>query len=160
MLGLSPKSIPSSLSFSTKSISNMTSVIASATQAAHSLASSLLEKAQIQVGGTIPTQEIKEDDAHKGEPLVLKGKNIIVSPLYSLNRFSPKIAPIHKLTSPATIGRRPRRIHWHMPRPSPRIPRCIRRVQGKGCQRDLHHPYQRCLRHQVRFINTCAPRSM
>lgn len=65
----------------------MTSAIASAAQAAHSIASSLLATAQIQVGGTIPAQEVKENDAHKADPLVLQGKNIIVSP------FRPRSPP-------------------------------------------------------------------
>ncbi|KAF9458079.1 Redoxin [Collybia nuda] len=56
----------------------MTSTITSVAQAAHSIASSLLATAQIRVGDTIPAHEVKEIEPHKGDPLVLKGKNIIL----------------------------------------------------------------------------------
>jgi len=56
----------------------MTSAIASAASAAHSIASSLLATAQIQVGGTIPSQDVKENAPDASERLVLKGKNVIV----------------------------------------------------------------------------------
>ncbi|TFK35883.1 Redoxin [Crucibulum laeve] len=56
----------------------MTSVIASAAQAAHSVATSLLSTAQVQPGGTIPASQVKEDEPAKTEPLILTGKNIIV----------------------------------------------------------------------------------
>ena len=55
------------------------STIASAVQAAHSVATSLLARSQIQPGGTIPALEVKEDAADKTVPLKLTGKNIIVS---------------------------------------------------------------------------------
>lgn len=57
----------------------MTSVIASAAQAAHHVAASLLAKAQIEPGQEIPTFEIKEDSPDKATALNLSGKNIIVS---------------------------------------------------------------------------------
>ncbi|KAF8152353.1 Redoxin [Crassisporium funariophilum] len=56
----------------------MTSVIASAAQAAHSVAASLLAKAQIQPGDIIPASEIKEDAPDKATTLTLTGKNIII----------------------------------------------------------------------------------
>jgi len=65
------------LSFSPRSI--MTSVIASAAQAAHSVAASLLANAQIQPGASIPAADVKEDAPDQPKPLVLTGKNIIVS---------------------------------------------------------------------------------
>lgn len=34
---------------------------------------------QIQVGASLPTVAVKEEDAHAGAPLELKGKNVIVS---------------------------------------------------------------------------------
>jgi len=57
----------------------MTSVIASAAQAAHSVAASLLANAQIAPGGTIPTAEVKSTAPDKTSPLTLTGKNILVS---------------------------------------------------------------------------------
>jgi len=54
------------------------STIASAVQAAHSVATSLLARSQVQPGGTIPALEVKEDAADKTAPLKLTGKNIIV----------------------------------------------------------------------------------
>jgi len=74
----------------------MTSVIASAAQAAHSVAASLLANAQIAPGGTIPTAEVKSTAPDKTSPLTLTGKNILVShilqrtypPLGSMVHFS------------------------------------------------------------------------
>ncbi|KAF9565443.1 Redoxin [Agrocybe pediades] len=54
----------------------MSSVIASAAQAAHSVATSLLAKAQIQPGATIPPSDLKEGAPDQAKPLVLTGKNI------------------------------------------------------------------------------------
>ncbi|PPQ85943.1 hypothetical protein CVT25_001793 [Psilocybe cyanescens] len=56
----------------------MTSVIASAAQAAHSIAASLLAHAQIKPGDSIPKTEIKEDAPDKADPLVLTGKNVLI----------------------------------------------------------------------------------
>lgn len=68
------QSHPKNPSFSEK----MASILASATQAVHSAAASLLAKAQIEPGATIPLQKVKEDAADTPFPLVLKGKNVIV----------------------------------------------------------------------------------
>ncbi|KAF8892633.1 Redoxin-domain-containing protein [Infundibulicybe gibba] len=56
----------------------MASAIAGVAQAAHSVATSILATAQIQPGGVIPAQSVKEDAADTPTPLVLKGRNIIV----------------------------------------------------------------------------------
>jgi hypothetical protein len=56
----------------------MACAIATIAHAAHNVASSLIADAQIQPGGVIPAQEIKEDAPDKTSPLVLTGKNIIV----------------------------------------------------------------------------------
>ncbi|KAF8638129.1 hypothetical protein AX17_002428 [Amanita inopinata Kibby_2008] len=56
----------------------MTSVLSSATQTAHSIAASLLSNSPIKPGGTIPSQDVKEDSAEHSAPLTLKGKNIIL----------------------------------------------------------------------------------
>jgi len=56
----------------------MTSVIASAAQAAHSVAASLIAHAQIVPGGTIPNAEVKENDPEKTSPLHLVGKNVLI----------------------------------------------------------------------------------
>ena len=59
----------------------MASILASATEAAHSAAASLLSAAQVKVGSTIPTSvSIKEDNPEQGFTFEgkLTGKNIIV----------------------------------------------------------------------------------
>lgn len=61
------------------------SLVASAAQAAHSLASSILAHAQIQVGQSIPPAEVKEGSPETTNKLELKGKNILVG--YSHLRF-------------------------------------------------------------------------
>lgn len=64
---------------SISSTDTMTSVLASATQAAHSAAASLLAKAQIAPGGTIPSGiKVKEDSAETPFEFAPTGKNIIV----------------------------------------------------------------------------------
>ena len=60
----------------------MTSVIASAAQAAHSVAASLLAQSQIRPGAVIPAAEVKEDSPETATPLTLTGKNVIVCTRY------------------------------------------------------------------------------
>ncbi|CAA7263795.1 unnamed protein product [Cyclocybe aegerita] len=56
----------------------MTSAIATAAQAAHSVAASLLAHAQIQPGATIPAAEVKEDAPDAAKVLTLTGKNVLI----------------------------------------------------------------------------------
>lgn len=56
----------------------MASIISTAAHAAHSVATSILTRAPIQVGQNVPVAEVKEDSPDKSERLVLKGKNILV----------------------------------------------------------------------------------
>ncbi|KAF9072451.1 Redoxin [Rhodocollybia butyracea] len=57
----------------------MTSLVASSAQAAHSIAVSLLAKAQAQPGSTIPEHSVKETAPNTLVPLALKpGKTVIV----------------------------------------------------------------------------------
>ncbi|KAK7460580.1 hypothetical protein VKT23_009301 [Stygiomarasmius scandens] len=56
----------------------MTSIITSATQAAHSAAASLLAKAQIQPGQPIPQVDVKESAPDQTTTIPLTGKNVIV----------------------------------------------------------------------------------
>ncbi|KAH9475352.1 Peroxisomal membrane associated protein 20 [Psilocybe cubensis] len=56
----------------------MSSIIASAGEAAHSFVASLLAHAQINPGDTIPKTEIKEDAPDQTVPLVLTGKNVLI----------------------------------------------------------------------------------
>jgi len=71
----------------------MTSVIAGAAQAAHSVATAILSTAQIAPGSTIPAQSVKENDADKTIPLTLKGKNIIVSTVLAFLPFATTPIP-------------------------------------------------------------------
>ncbi|KAL0948157.1 hypothetical protein HGRIS_010773 [Hohenbuehelia grisea] len=56
----------------------MASILTTTAQAAHSAAASLLSAAQIQVGGVVPPEPVKEEEATKSEPLPLTGINVIV----------------------------------------------------------------------------------
>lgn len=57
----------------------MTSLLASATQAAHSAAASLLAKAEIKPGENIPAATVKEDNPEKSFTLNdIPGKIVIV----------------------------------------------------------------------------------
>ena len=56
----------------------MTSILTSATRAAHSAAAGILAATQISVGDEIPAVNIKEDNPEKSFTLDLSGKNIIV----------------------------------------------------------------------------------
>jgi 2-Cys peroxiredoxin 5 len=55
----------------------MTSILASA---AHNVAASLLGGTHIQPGAKIPAADVKEDVPDKATPLILTGRNILVSP--------------------------------------------------------------------------------
>jgi len=61
----------------------MTSIITSATQAAHSAAASLLAKAQIEPGQPIPQVDVKESAPDQTTTIPLTGKNVIVSRMQS-----------------------------------------------------------------------------
>ncbi|KAJ3989214.1 Redoxin-domain-containing protein [Lentinula detonsa] len=56
----------------------MTSLITTSAEAAHSLAVSLLSKAQIQPGATIPEHSVKESAPDVLVPLKFSGRNVIV----------------------------------------------------------------------------------
>ncbi|KAJ4470336.1 Redoxin-domain-containing protein [Lentinula edodes] len=56
----------------------MTSIITTSAEAAHSFAVSLLSKAQIQPGATIPEHPIKETTPTSSAPLTFSGKSVIV----------------------------------------------------------------------------------
>lgn len=57
----------------------MTSILASATQAAHSAAASLLAKAEIKVGETLPAATVKESSPEESFSLNnIPGKIVIV----------------------------------------------------------------------------------
>lgn len=59
--------------------SNMTSILASATQAAHSAAASILAKAEIKPGESLPAATVKEDNPEKSFTLNdIPGKIVIV----------------------------------------------------------------------------------
>ncbi|KAJ3577009.1 hypothetical protein NP233_g19 [Leucocoprinus birnbaumii] len=73
------QSSTSSSSFLTLIYHEMASVMASAAQAAHSVATSILAKAQILPGADIPTTaDLKENAADESKQLDLSGKNIII----------------------------------------------------------------------------------
>jgi 2-Cys peroxiredoxin 5 len=59
------------------------SLVSSAAQTAHSIATSILARAQIQPGQTIPSAEVKENSPEKTENLVLSGKNVLVCLVFS-----------------------------------------------------------------------------
>jgi 2-Cys peroxiredoxin 5 len=63
----------------------MSTALATATQAAHSLATSILGRAQIQTGASIPSSaDLKENTADEPKQLDLTGKNLIVRRVSSL----------------------------------------------------------------------------
>jgi hypothetical protein len=80
------------------------SAIASAAQAAHSVAASLLSTAQIKPGATIPAIGVKEDSPTSLNPLDLTGKNIIAC--------TCSFILFVYLTS--SEGRRSWCLHWNM----------------------------------------------
>lgn len=57
----------------------MASIITSAAQAAHNVASSILAHTTVQPGQKIPVVDVKIENPERTEKLELKGKNILVS---------------------------------------------------------------------------------